>query len=128
MASIKIKKITREEKVDIKSVLQPYTVDGKVVFITENQIVCDNINNLKKDNLVAVNVTDVNHSQVTKIRLAHPDAKTVVIQSPRQIDRYFNETLNIKRIKAREHFVNWEVNVIMLSDTAVSNAMITHRR
>ena len=128
MANVTIRKITREEKVNIQSLLQSYTVDGKVVFITENQVVCDNTNNLKKDDLVAVNVTNINHSEVTKIRQVHPDAKTVIIQSPKQIDRYFNEILNIKRIKAREHFVNWDVNVVMLSETSVCNSMVSNRR
>lgn len=128
MANVTIRKITRGEKVNIQSLLQSYTVDGKVVFITENQVVCNNTNNLKKDDLVAVNVTNINHSEVTKIRQAHPDAKTVIIQSPKQIDRYFNEILNVKRIKAREHFVNWDVNVVMLSETLVCDSMVSNRR
>ena len=128
MANVTIRKITRGEKVNIQSLLQSYTVDGKVVFITENQVVCNNTNNLKKDDLVAVNVTNINHSEVTKIRQAHPDTKTVIIQSPKQIDRYFNEILNVKRIKAREHFVNWDVNVVMLSETLVCDSMVSNRR
>ena len=128
MANVIIRKITREEKVNINSLLQSYAVDGKVVFITENEVVCENTNNLKRDDIVAVNVMNINHSEVTKIRLAHPDTKTVIIQSPKQIDRYFNETLNIKRLKARDHFVNWDVNAVILSETAVSNAMISISR
>ena len=128
MANVTIRKITRGEKVNIQSLLQSYTVDGKVVFITENQVVCNNTNNLKKDDLVAVNVTNINHSEVTKIRQAHPDTKTVIIQSPKQIDRYFNEILNVKRIKAREYFVNCDVNVVLLSETLVCDSMVSNRR
>ena len=116
MSKVIIRNITVDEDFVMSKLLMEYSREGKILFITDKPKLVDELGNINKDKLVVECMTNLDQAAINKLRKANSDVKNVIIHSGRIIDRYYNELLNIKRVKAKEYFEGWgDVTVTILS-------------
>ena len=116
MSKVIIRNITVDEDFVMSKLLMEYSREGKILFITDKPKLVDELGNINKDKLVVESMTNLDKAAINKLRKANSDVKNVIIHSGRIIDRYYNELLNIKRVKAKEYFEGWgDVTVTILS-------------
>lgn len=66
----------------------------------------------------------IDDTVVSSLRPSYKDVDTIFITTPKMIARYFNETVNVKRVKAEEMFHAFNSTIYILSDYSnVSNVV-----
>lgn len=127
MAKVIIRNITVNEDFVMSKLLMEYSREGKILFITDKPKLVDELGNINKDKLVVECMTNLDQAAINKLRKANSDVKNVIIHSGRIIDRYYNELLNIKRVKAKEYFEGWnDITVTILSKNEGRNAIMSN--
>ena len=127
MAKVIIRNITVDEEFVMSKLLMEYSREGKILFITDKPKLVDELSNINKDKLVVECTTNLDQAGINKLRNNNSDVKNVIIHSGRIIDRYYNELLNIKRVKAKEYFEGWnDVTVTILSKNEGKNAIMSN--
>lgn len=126
MAKVKIKNVEKQKFADMKSLLAEITAGKQTLFVTDKNELAEN---LKMENVFPVVKTSLDYSSIIKLKIEF-DKKVdmVIIHSGRLIDRYLNETLNIKRIKSNDYFLGWKdtTEVFILSPFEGTDAMMSH--
>lgn len=126
MRKVSIRNIQHSEDFNMGKLLMEYSREGKVLFLTEKPELAKELENINKDKLVVLCMTNINQTEISKMMLANPGVKNVIIHTGRIIDRYYNEALNIKRNKAKEYFDAWDVKVTILSKNEGINAVMSN--
>lgn len=96
-----------------------------VLFIT------DNINSKtywESKNVKAELYQSIDDLVIRDIRMKHKDTKYIFLSSPKLINRYYNETVNVKRIKANELFTDFDSTVYILSTYHTSGSIVSNSK
>lgn len=126
MYKVIIRNIQHTEDFSMSKLLMGYSKEGKILFLTEKPELAKELDNINKEKLVVICTTNINQSNISKLMLANPGVKNVIIHSGRIIDRYYNESLNVKRNKAKEYFDAWDTKVTILSKNEGMNAVMSN--